>query len=101
MKAYWGNTFSQERVPSVREFGWKIDSSGKLTIDWAPDLDRKLLKEFTTTCKHPKSLLSNVNCAKCGCVKKDIPCIEQCPMQLYKEGKLVVVYFLCEPIFSK
>ena len=45
-------------------------------MDWAPDLDRKILNDFIATCKHPKSALSNVNCSKCGCANKDISCIE-------------------------
>ena len=68
----WGNTFHQERVPSVFDYGWKKDTSSQLAIDWAPDLDRKILNDFIATCKHPKSALSNVNCSKCGCAKKDI-----------------------------
>ena len=74
----WGTTFDQERVPSVFDYGRKKDTSSQLTMDWAPDLDRKILNDFIATCKHPKSALSNVNCLRCGCAKKDISCIEQC-----------------------
>lgn len=53
----WGNTFSQSQVPSIFDFGWKKDAMGKLVINWAPPINKQLLKDFTTTCKHAKSTL--------------------------------------------
>ena len=47
-------------------------------IDWTPPIKQQLIKDFTTTCKQAKSLLPSVNCTKCACAKKEIPCIEQC-----------------------
>ena len=73
-----GTHFSKNQVPSIFDFGWKKNSMGKLAIDCAPPINQQLLKDFTTTCKHAKSLLPSVNCTKCACAKKEIPFIEQC-----------------------